>query len=376
MQLDAYDYGHYGLARLLIPGFNSRQIDHFYEWYSQMLRHHNSVDLNRYDKRPSVVAHSFGSWIVGYAMLKYEDIKFDKIILFGCILPRDFDWGRLFARDQVAFVRNECGLKDPWPKWASRFVRRAGRAGFEGFDWFSNAVENVFLEFGHSDAQRRKHIGEYWRPFLFQQPSPLGLLHGRNIQQGSSFAEIFRQTGEIDDEVFGRITQYDSCEPSDELALEWVTANPDIYTFLVDRKSQRTVGYLNAMPVTDLYSNIRSGRVAAAQLKIYLMSIAINKEYRRWGDGLFQQAYIQLIAGFLDKLGLYAKRERVKVTHFLATAWTTEGHQICTYLGMKVVGADRFGETIYELELACPDLLNKKSLPSALRRLLRMYRNT
>jgi pimeloyl-ACP methyl ester carboxylesterase len=135
MQLDAYDYGYYGLPRLLSPGFNSRKIDEFYEWYSRVVRDHDSVDLRLYDKRPSVVAHSFGTWIVGYAMLKYEDIRFDKMILIGCI-PRNFDWGKLFARDQVASVRNECGLKDPWPRWAGRLVSGAGDAGTAGFDWF------------------------------------------------------------------------------------------------------------------------------------------------------------------------------------------------------------------------------------------------
>jgi hypothetical protein len=244
------------------------------------------------------------------------------------------------------------------------------------------------LEFGHSDAQRRKHIEEYWKPFLFQRPSPLSLRNGRTVQDRSSFAQIFSETGTIDDEVFGRITQYQDCEPSDDLALEWVQINPDIYTFLIDRKSQQAVGYLNAMPVTEsLYTSIRNGRISANEIsaselvaffgagrvKIYLMSIAIRKEYRRWGDGVFQQAYIQLITGFLDKLAFYAKAEGVKATHFLATAWTPEGHQICKYLGMKVVGADKFGETIYELDLTLPEMANKKGLPQALRRLLRSY---
>src|SRR5450755_3282580 len=74
---EAFDYSPYGLVRFAIPACNNRKINEFYQWYHNILKHHPEVVLGRYDKRPSLVAHSFGTWIVGYAMLKYPDIKFD-----------------------------------------------------------------------------------------------------------------------------------------------------------------------------------------------------------------------------------------------------------------------------------------------------------
>src|SRR5438876_545572 len=91
MKVESFDYGHYGLIRFLTPPFNSRMVDKFYNWYASTIKSCSAISLEHYEERPSVVAHSLGSWIVGYTMLKYEDVRFDKMILAGSILPRDFD---------------------------------------------------------------------------------------------------------------------------------------------------------------------------------------------------------------------------------------------------------------------------------------------
>ena len=41
---------------------------------------------------PSIVVHSYGTYIAGEAMLKYPEIKFDRMILCGAILRSDFPW--------------------------------------------------------------------------------------------------------------------------------------------------------------------------------------------------------------------------------------------------------------------------------------------
>ena len=368
-KVESFDYGHYGLTRFIVSQFNRRMVDKFYDWYGSVVTGCGTVDLDRYDKRPSVAAHSFGSWIVGNAMLKYEDVRFDKIIFTGSILSRDFDWGLLFARDQVASVLNECGQKDPWPRWAGRLVAHAGTGGSDGFEWFGSAIENVNREwFAHSDALLRTHMERYWIPFLHRSPSPLTLVHGRNIHDGEEFSKTLDHTGTIiDDQVFGNLPNYTEVEIPRGLSLTWIKVNPDIYTFLVDRQSGKPAGYVNAMPVEDVvYLQIRNGTVADNKisadailrdighkkiLKIYMMSIAIDGQYRRWGDGIFQQAYLQLITGVLDKLTYYATRHGIRVTHFLATAWTQEGRRICESFGMTEIGKDEFNDSIFELDL-------------------------
>lgn len=66
-------------------------------------------------------------------MQKYPDMRFDKIILCGSILPIDFDWSTLFDRDQVNFVRNEYGLRDFWASGVGSFIRDTGASGKKGF---------------------------------------------------------------------------------------------------------------------------------------------------------------------------------------------------------------------------------------------------
>jgi pimeloyl-ACP methyl ester carboxylesterase len=392
---DSFYFGQYGLLRFLTPPFNRLLVDRFYDWYGTAVRSCAMVDLDRFDKRPSVVAHSLGSWIVGNAMLKFEDVRFDKIVFAGSILPRDFDWGLVIARGQVFSVRNECGQKDPWPKWASRVVARTGTGGSEGFEWCSSAVENVGCQwFGHSDALMQQYIERHWKPFLFRKPPPpLDLLHGRDIQDGGQFSKTLDYAGTIiDEEAFRNDLNFPDARLPRGLSLTWIKVNPDIHTFLIDRENGHPAGYINAMPVTDqAYDAIRGGKKidneitdkdilpyigSRKTIKVYLMSIAISEKYRRWGDGIFQQAYFHLQAGFLEKLMHYGRNHGVRVTHFLATAWTEEGRRICESFGMRDVGnKDRFGRhSILELDIGSLHCNSDPQPMAAVRRLVSFYK--
>lgn len=135
-----------------------------------------------------------------------------------------------------------------------------------------------------------------------------------------------------------------------------------------------------------LYLGIRSGKIADnevpasdivpyarnQEIRIYLMSIAVSEQHRQWGQGLWNQGYAQLISGFLDKLIDYAQHRSIRATHLLATAWTPQGVQMCRSLGMTEVGNDRFGDAVYEVDLAKASPHNRGLLP-ALRQLLRVY---
>jgi hypothetical protein len=309
------------------------------------------------------------------------------------VLPRDFDWGTLFARDQIGAVLNECGQKDPWPRFAGYFVARAGTAGSEGFDWFGETVRNERSEwFGHSDALMRTHIQKNWVPFLLEPPYPLAIFNGRNIKNGELFETWLDHTGTvIDVEAYGGLKDYEKVEIPRGLSTEWIRVNPDIYTFLVDREKQEPAGYINAMPVSDsAYHRLRNGELTdnevtandvipfgeSRSIKIYLMSIAVAEDRRDWGDGLFQKSLIQLLNGFVDKLRFYAKNNRVVASHLLATSWTDQGRQLCEALGLVEVGRDRSGYSIWELVLDDMHGASRRKLTPSLKRLLRYYDRT
>src|SRR2546426_5554237 len=60
-----YDFGWYGLHRFIWDSSNERMVDSFYDQYTQILKEHRLVDPANYLKRPSIVAHSFGTYLVG-----------------------------------------------------------------------------------------------------------------------------------------------------------------------------------------------------------------------------------------------------------------------------------------------------------------------
>jgi hypothetical protein len=142
------------------------------------------------------------------------------------------------------------------------------------------------------------------------------------------------------------------------------------------------------MPVEDaIYARIKAGLVKDNEIeetdlvpfdndqavRIYLMSIAIDENYRNCGEGLFDSPYVQLVTAFLYKLIFYYKNKRTRVTHLLATAWTPQGVKVCQLLGMKEVGRDRFNDPIYEVEIDKVDVKSKRVMP-ALRRLACLYK--
>jgi pimeloyl-ACP methyl ester carboxylesterase len=145
---------------------------------------------------PHIIAHSFGTYIVGWALKKFQDLRFGRVVLVGCVLPPPFDWismrrGPIRAFDEI---RNDVGLSDPvvrLVKWLGRLVPDLGAAGLSGFigeptvvhsvdePWGPcpaclqslprPLVHNVFLaKYRHSDwALGPGHVRELWLPFLW-----------------------------------------------------------------------------------------------------------------------------------------------------------------------------------------------------------------
>lgn len=143
-----------------------------------------------------VIAHSFGTYIIGWALKKFQDLRFGRIILVGCVLPRAFAWFSIRRGPSYGFedVRNDVGMSDPvvrLVRWVGRLVPDLGTAGLSGFSgdpikihtvsdpWGpcptclqSNSgplVHNIFLEkYRHSDwALGPGHVRELWLPYLW-----------------------------------------------------------------------------------------------------------------------------------------------------------------------------------------------------------------
>ena len=302
-------------ARRNVP---DQRLGDFQEFYHGLLNDRQSqIDIADYQRRPSLIAYGAGAVIVGSAMQKFQEIQFDKIIMCDSTLPANFDWSRLFHRDQVNFVRYEFsgGNSNPGSAHEPGIVASSNLDGF--YSASSVVTQERFEDFVRSDYFRPQHVERFWLPVLRKEPSPLMVLHGRNMKP-SMFIPVFEQTGLIDEACFKDLPDFR--EIPDELAKSWIAEEPDIYTFLLDRREAKARGYINAMPVTDdCFEAIMRGEkddpdiedsdvvhlLGQQTVKFYLMSVAIDLPLRQ-GYGLFPEPVDRLVNGFINKLYHYA----------------------------------------------------------------------
>jgi hypothetical protein len=163
-RLDRWSYGRFSLLAFLTPWSRNSKLDWLRQQYDAEI--HDRRLLIEEGQTPSVVAHSFGTYILGYTLLTFDFIRFNKVILCGSILPIDFPWDKLIERGQVQAVRNEFGVRDPWVKRVQCFVRGTGPSGASGFTCKHDRLEQQDFNFTHSAYFGIGHMEDRWIPFL------------------------------------------------------------------------------------------------------------------------------------------------------------------------------------------------------------------
>lgn len=151
-----FDYDYFSASSLISASRRENKVRWFVEQY-ELVRAATGVD------RPSVIAHSFGTYIVAAALEHNPEIKFDKIIFCGSIVREDFDWPTVIGRRQVNYVENDFGRLDVWPRWAKMLIEGTGNAGTLGFNRTdAMLVQREFPKYKHSDYFSRTHFERFW----------------------------------------------------------------------------------------------------------------------------------------------------------------------------------------------------------------------
>lgn len=163
--VDRWNFGYFSVFRFLAPWARLAKLRWFREAYQQAFREAAAAG----QPPPSIVAHSFGTYILGNALLRYPYLRFDKVLLCGSILPRGFPWDQLIDRGQVQAVRNEYGQHDIWTRAVGWFVSGTGPSGLEGFSASHARLEQEMFSFEHSEYFERGHMEQRWMPFLTAQ---------------------------------------------------------------------------------------------------------------------------------------------------------------------------------------------------------------
>lgn len=155
------DFGFFRAIQLLWPGARQKRIAWFRDEYTRIVRE------NR-DSSVSVIAHSFGTYLVARALDLFPEIVLDQVVLCGSIVRPDFEWSRLVAACQVRRVLNDYGRLDFWAGIVGWVVEDAGSSGTTGFkDVAGGAViQREHAEFRHSDYFYKLNFEKNWVPFL------------------------------------------------------------------------------------------------------------------------------------------------------------------------------------------------------------------
>ncbi|MGO7055956.1 esterase/lipase family protein [Rhizobium ruizarguesonis] len=127
----------------------------------------NQIDIvvqNNAGAKISVIAHSFGTYVVAHLLQKRFNIKFHRIIFCGSVLSFRFPFEQIQNRfDQP--ILNEVGTNDIWPAVAQSVTFGYGNSGSYGFRrplvrdrWHTGAGHGYFLD--------AKFCTQFWVPFL------------------------------------------------------------------------------------------------------------------------------------------------------------------------------------------------------------------
>lgn len=120
-----------------------------------------------YKVSPSIIAHSFGTLVVGKLLNNYHWVKLDKLILSGSILPRDFDWEQLLNNGRIQCVINLVAPNDHTVELAATMRRSLGPSGSKGFTQVNPLLfQPVSPDFGHSDWFAGEAFGRILVPLL------------------------------------------------------------------------------------------------------------------------------------------------------------------------------------------------------------------
>jgi len=114
----------------------------------------------------SIIAHSFGTYAVSHVLEDNPDIRLNRLVLCGSIIPRTFRWDKI--RRQVEHrVINDCGERDIWPLIAKSASWGYGASGTLGFGCVD--VIDRFHPFTHSEFFRSNVVKQYWLPLFAKE---------------------------------------------------------------------------------------------------------------------------------------------------------------------------------------------------------------
>jgi hypothetical protein len=102
----------------------------------------------RLNRKPSIVAHSFGTYLMARLLAEETQVEIENLLLCGAIVSENFR-SEAVRRQIKGKIVNDCGTHDVWPVMASATTWGYGSTGTFGF---RNGIvaDRVHFPLGHS----------------------------------------------------------------------------------------------------------------------------------------------------------------------------------------------------------------------------------
>jgi pimeloyl-ACP methyl ester carboxylesterase len=180
------DFGWFSVLKFLIPFTRERQVERIRDELRDLVDRSGT-------RRISMIAHSFGTFLAVEALTRENgNFTYDRLVLTGSIVPRNFDWKGAFDRHWVTAVRNERATRD-WVVslacFASRRLRwitwlKAGDSGRNQFDQELPQLLDDFVVGSHSETHNRLKY-EQWARFIAYPVFPEDILEKVQVEMSA-----------------------------------------------------------------------------------------------------------------------------------------------------------------------------------------------
>lgn len=354
----------YSYGFIVFPWFIKLRIRKFKNWYfNEINKIDNNLKIEEPFHRPSIISHSYGTYIIVKAMEKYPEIKFDKIYLYGSIIPFNFDWYSLYLNDQFNVVILEKTKKDIAIKFSFLITGSFYPSAKFGFKQNASFIKYEKIDkSGHSDFQYEQRFNNHISKHQKGIPNQLLLVNGSEIEK-KQLRKYFKETEKIDLYNYG--ISYQENQITIEHALEWADIEKNIWSFLVNSYSRKIVGYINLISLDDAtYNSFINGNISEDEIKaneitsfdinkklnLVIMSIALDKLYQmNVGLGLTSKIGEFIIMSLSDKI-IRITDSGKKLNSISAVGWTPVGKNLCQSFGFETNGQNYLEYPIYILE--------------------------
>jgi hypothetical protein len=151
-------YGYFDVFRFLCPVFTrGAAVSEIHEKLRSVREYNRDSDI-------SIVAHSFGTYIITSILRSDPFFKVNRMILCGSVVHRRFPWSRVAHQVIDKKVLNECGTRDVWPVLARTVTYGYGPTGTFGFG--DPKVRDRFHRTTHGGFFDAEFVEAFWVPYI------------------------------------------------------------------------------------------------------------------------------------------------------------------------------------------------------------------